>query len=106
MDISVYIVEYSSWVTTIIISHTTSWDCLFQPHFHFYFRFLCLNLRGILNHPYRNLLCLQIDRILTLLILSQLSWTGVSFHTFLVMSGSLVKVMSWLLINMWKLSQR
>ena len=89
LDISVYAVEYPSWVATIILSHTTWWDCLCQSHFNFDLYFLFLVLHGLLYYPYRDLLCLQIGRLCLLLLLYQLIWPAVSVHTFLLMAGFL-----------------
>ena len=54
----VYVVEYFRWVVTILLYHTTWWDRLCQPHFHFDLYLICLVLHGLLEHPYRGLICL------------------------------------------------
>ena len=100
---SVYIVEYRRWFATILLSHITLWDCLCQQHFNFDFNLLCLVIRGLLDHPYRGLICLQISRLCLLLLLYQLSWPAISVHTFLMMAGLLGKGMIELLIGVWKL---
>ena len=105
LDLSIYIVGYCSWVVTIILSHTTCWDHLCQPHFTLVSIFLCLVLCGLLYHPYRDLLCLQMVRLCLLLLLFQLGWPTVSVHTFLTMDGFMGKGVIWMMINVWKLSQ-
>ena len=92
LDHSVYIFYYLILVATILIYHNTWWYQLYQHHFYSDFRFLCLVLRNLLNHPYCGLRFLQNCHLWQLFLLYQISLPAVSIHTFLMMSGLPVKV--------------
>ena len=64
---------------------------LMPTPFHFDLYFLCLVLRGLIDHPYHGLFCIQILHICLLFILSQPSWPHVSIYNFLMISGFLGK---------------